>query len=888
MQIVIHGTKGGYHRFTLQKISGLIDARPDFNKVAAIGQHAYSINYNGDSDVIFSKYRIIRDVTGEKRTGNIAFSVIFSNREKLSGTDAKNLLDKLANEYGSKYIPEGDNLENVHEDWSFINVLLGQYENRLGHNQASDYENFQQGPGEAAFIYYPTDEKLYEFFDSPYLEEFKPFRQIFFVKSNLEGKPENPLNALRHDPANNLTDMVDIENIPYRLKEFHGSGKNGVTIEIWGNDKKRHNKDIIRKKDTIRIKYSKNKYYKEIKEIGKLLDENIRKYFIIDENKLYVINDVSLDPETQNINFILKDIKGNQIFGVDIECERSYSKERKNVIGNLVIFEAEEMKEIWKVSAHKDNFYGETDFIPEKQNGDVIITLKEIRKVRFCVLDNKDGCIIYDYYLQIKNKRIRPNATEIEFIDDEINKTWSITISHSKYEAESFNYCPDTDENPKYINLRNREVYGNLNQSMSNRIENRFYLKIDEQRGKRSHKGEPIDDYVLNLPAFKCDPKFGYKFLNWEIRTVPYEDYKNYYEAQFKELWWHKIPWLVWILLGVFVLIIAIVIIIISLSSYKSEKDDDLPNNINSYVDGIELNEISLKYYKTKYCTEAILSSPDKEKGLWQIIFPFGSKNEDNTKAQQKPDFCQKIDDAIEIRKAINNGKIDMLSNMQYSENQEKFNNAVNSIDDRFKQKIGQIMFIDTVSKMDLNQIATYIVNLQKLLKIREEVNTMTDKAELENKKTEIYKIAFPVDSIKNNINAEINIRIPTQQEQPKDRFHTQPPQQRPQQPPPQRSKERPQQRSQEPPQQMQQKKQEAGSLRTDFWNLVHSGNDKKQFYDDLLKKYQNKKNLSSEGTDIISYLKSICKNNNSFKKFKDIDEIVRINANTLTEISIY
>ncbi|MBK8808310.1 MAG: hypothetical protein IPO21_17470 [Bacteroidales bacterium] len=60
--------------FTTEK-EKMFDARPDSNKVGSIGQQAYSINHN-DNSIVFSKYKIIRDVVGDKRTGNVAFSIV--------------------------------------------------------------------------------------------------------------------------------------------------------------------------------------------------------------------------------------------------------------------------------------------------------------------------------------------------------------------------------------------------------------------------------------------------------------------------------------------------------------------------------------------------------------------------------------------------------------------------------------------------------------------------------------------------------------------------------------------------------------------------------------------------------------------------------------------
>ncbi len=209
MKIVIHGTKGGYHTFTPDNVK-MIDARPDFNKVAAIGQQAYSINFT-DGNVVFSKYRIIRDVAGEKRTGNIAFSVFIPYNEKMLGIDIKDFLDKLSEEYYLKYIPDNNNnLYNIREDWSFISSLKSQYQDQIKMISPLSAKDFTQGNGEAAFVYYFNELELCRHFDTPFQKVYNAYKQVFFVEMRLKDAPENPLNALRHDPNANLTGQVDL------------------------------------------------------------------------------------------------------------------------------------------------------------------------------------------------------------------------------------------------------------------------------------------------------------------------------------------------------------------------------------------------------------------------------------------------------------------------------------------------------------------------------------------------------------------------------------------------------------------------------------------------------------------------------------------------------
>jgi hypothetical protein len=143
----------------------------------------------------------------------------------------------------------------VKEDWSFVDTLTATYKARLQTISADDVETIQQGTGEAAFVYYSTEEELLKYFNAPYQEEYKQFRQIFFVKSDLESKPENPLNALRHNQSGNLTGQIDLDDRQYKLV-FNEDAKGGVRISVNVNGKKCHPKGKIRKKNELEIIYT--------------------------------------------------------------------------------------------------------------------------------------------------------------------------------------------------------------------------------------------------------------------------------------------------------------------------------------------------------------------------------------------------------------------------------------------------------------------------------------------------------------------------------------------------------------------------------------------------------------------------------------------------------
>ncbi|MBK8808308.1 MAG: hypothetical protein IPO21_17460 [Bacteroidales bacterium] len=63
---------------------------------------------------------------------------------------------------------------------------------------------------------------------------------------------------------------------------------------------------------------------------------------------------------------------------------------------------------------------------------------------------------MYNYNIQISNKEVQLKDGDVEFIGDEIDKTWQISVSHRDYETERFNYCPTKDDNPKYVILERK------------------------------------------------------------------------------------------------------------------------------------------------------------------------------------------------------------------------------------------------------------------------------------------------------------------------------------------------------------------------------------------------------------------------------------------------
>ena len=129
MKILVQGTKGGAKIFYPQTTPGEFytfagDVR-DINGAGGVGEHVYSIAITADG-CIFSKYLGVREVQ-RSWEGNVSFSLFLSNRQSMPGEIIQALLDELLSTYADRYIVD-DNLDIVHEDWSFIEEITSRYE----------------------------------------------------------------------------------------------------------------------------------------------------------------------------------------------------------------------------------------------------------------------------------------------------------------------------------------------------------------------------------------------------------------------------------------------------------------------------------------------------------------------------------------------------------------------------------------------------------------------------------------------------------------------------------------------------------------------------------------------------------------------------------------
>ena len=402
MDIVVHGTKGGRHIFTPKKLGGLIDVNSDASKTSAIGQEAFALRFV-ENAIIFSKYKIIRDVRGDKRIGFLGFSLFLPINKRLNGIDIISILDDVSREYCKKYIPENDNnLKDVKEEWAFLGHLIEEYKTKLPPVSAEDIENPLSGTKDDAFIYYDNDEKLQKYFDAPFQDEYSQYRQVLFIKEEFKEKPENPLNALRHS-EDNLSGKIDLENPKYKLL-FNQRTNKGVRIDVEVNKVIRLSNSKIRRKDELKISWSKQ-FCKIVTKTGKWNEIGNEFIDVNSISRTVTVNEIVPPDEIKTISFNLKDWNGNSVYDASLICK--YAGIEKTVENNnRLAFKGEELRNYWTVSASNNRYYSAERLIEfakdcpgETGNIDIVLNKHSLKKQKVKVLDESNGDVINNFNL---------------------------------------------------------------------------------------------------------------------------------------------------------------------------------------------------------------------------------------------------------------------------------------------------------------------------------------------------------------------------------------------------------------------------------------------------------------------------------------------------------
>jgi hypothetical protein len=706
MKIIIHGTSGGYRNFT-PDTEILIDARPDFNDVASIGQEAFAINFR-KAHVVFSKYKIIRDVIGSRRTGHVAFSLLVPHSNKLAGSDIVILLNEISNYFCERFI-SNNNLEYFSENnWEWMYNILRHFEKNLQENNDCFFSEDDFGINVAAYLYYPNLKSLENYFNDPYHSAYFPFKQIFLVEDHFEDKPGNPLNALKHDPRANLTREIDLEN--YESTLYYNSNAAGGQIKVFFKKEILANKSKIRKNDKLEIVWSKPFCNEERiegtwAEIGDdcFHINEMKKTLTVKEKQLkpsfrpFKINlEFNADPPDSPPTLFLK-FKDSSLISESFEETKKFKEEDIN-------------KGFYLSAACADLTSNQVFIGPNFRATEVVLTLNKRKGVRFVVL-NERRKELHDFELKIIQKEGAIKNGFVDFLGDEIKMVWKVQVSHKDYETHSLEVKPDEKEayeiklTPK-AKPRKREYYLQVNK-----------IKGRQPRDRNGEKRTITNKSPENI--LECQPNFGFKFIGWQGPELD-ADYDGRYVAVFEQLWYLKV-----LKVSIVVLPIFLASIIYILNTAPPPPSVDPTTEIMSYVEGVELNADSLEQLKQSYCNGSSVPKPKSDDTPWWNLFSIFATGDDENHAGNSLDLnacCQKINEALDFRIAINLGEIDELKSQAFLAEQQEFKAAIDSIEEKYKKQIGDTLNKLKVSAMDLNQIATLILEKQRTLRAQEAV----------------------------------------------------------------------------------------------------------------------------------------------------------------------
>ena len=471
MEIVIHGTKGGYkvlHQTIGAPSSVARDMRrPDGAVPNTVGQTAYGLSLL-PGGCAFTKYVIVIDAD-KYAYGNVAISLYISDKRKLAGVHIRNLLDKMMNEYVKRYIVDGTlgkHLDNgavfyTPEEWAVFDKMVASYESEAVMRSPDDIpEQNPSGTQDPAFIYYDSPEELQRFFDAPYQLEYAPFRQIYFIDQRLRTTPENPLGALRHTPTADLTGHIDLDNVKMTLKDFNGNGRDGVKITVSSNGQLLRNGSKFYSRVPITIQYEKNQFYDTVTVSGVVTDENVLEFITVDEaNKVTVRTDVTLHKLLLRMPILLR----NRMDDVYLMCLDDPKMPRIPFDRSEVEFEGEELGYRWSLATGNGKFRS-VSFRPIDYLGQTIpsvsLELLESKTVTFKVEDEEGNNRSLDCKLQIEydGNLIPVNNAAHEFVGAELQRRYILRVTCSGYKAYSASFSPSEAGNVAVVKLTRASV----------------------------------------------------------------------------------------------------------------------------------------------------------------------------------------------------------------------------------------------------------------------------------------------------------------------------------------------------------------------------------------------------------------------------------------------
>lgn len=457
MEIVIHGTKGGYkNNFIPYATSSFAvgDIRRGSADENPVGQSAYSIAFDNKGYII-TKYIIIRDTLRSYAVGFIGFSLFLPADKELSGKGAsiQSLLDEVSDLYKEHYIKSNnincDKTTLIQEDWSFISQITAKYQeqNNPNEEQIDSISHTNAGTEFPAFIYYSSDKGLQKYFDTPFQEEYKNYQQVLFIKAELKDKKENPLYILRNS-GYNLTEKIDLVNPIYKIVINSQSLKsiNDTSLSLF--DKR------IRIFNHLRLKWSKQYYSDIMKEIV-ISEANNDPSVSIDHAKHIIMIQEPTEwlPQTKTIKIEVVDYYKNPIKDAQI-----YTEDKTTIPNGVFTLEGENIGKSWRIYAKHGELKGEGTIQPNSQDR-IRITLHKSKDIELKINNNGDEkryTIRYEDSLLINVGKRDSYCYSLIFRDSAIDKPFDFEILGDKDFRQKGSFIPNDIKEKEYrIDLEN-------------------------------------------------------------------------------------------------------------------------------------------------------------------------------------------------------------------------------------------------------------------------------------------------------------------------------------------------------------------------------------------------------------------------------------------------
>lgn len=458
MKIFVQGRKRGYNvLFPCPTPQEFYNFATDIQSINAqnqsyfYGQFLYSIAFSSGGR-IFTKYVLGYDVQ-RANLGNISFSIFIPNNKELSGKNIVELLNTLSDKYFNTYAPDF-HIKDIQENWSELSSIANQYDSMLKHIDELDEEHFEKGTKEPAYLYYSSFEQLAEYFNEPYQKSYSPYSQVFLIDAMLKGKPENPLNAIKYNSDADLSGLIDIQNIKFRLQITSTSYANVEVITTAGQSHPLNQNEKFYKNEKLCITWAKP-YHQQITKEGTI--QELKDYLNInDSNRLVTVNPIEQKIKTKDIQPKFSH-KYQPIEVENFKCSNYYVNiELKE--GKLH-FEGEQIEQKWTIMASKGpNLSFKETFIPQKCSNIIHLKATEKKQISFNIVDEKQTRIsnVKISLIDKKGEKRKIDNTSIEFTDEELDKTYEILFKAKDYTETTYRLEPRKSENKITIELKHK------------------------------------------------------------------------------------------------------------------------------------------------------------------------------------------------------------------------------------------------------------------------------------------------------------------------------------------------------------------------------------------------------------------------------------------------